>query len=197
MCEQGNMVDVIIGLIGPVCAGKTTLARAWERQFDWVANDSWSARLQPWVKPAVPIREDYTSAAMAMVEERGMSALADIMLADKAKMSKRVAIADAPRWMEHIQCLRHTSIPCVMVYVDAPVFVRWQRQRTRARFPGDAEMSLQAFWLAERNTFSEAFIPELRSHADLYVENVATESEWLERSEQLLRDCLWMVGLEL
>src|SRR3989338_8360132 len=134
MCEQGNMVDVIIGLIGRVCAGKTTLARAWERQFDWVANDSWSARLQPWVKPAVPIREDYTSAAMAMVEERGMSALADMMLADKAKMSKRVAIADAPRWDEHIQCLPHTFFPGVMVDGGPPGFFCWQRQRTASPF---------------------------------------------------------------
>lgn len=191
------MVECIIGLSGPVCAGKSTLAREWARQFPCVEVVSLSSWLQTLVTATEPLREDYTYAAMQMAEERGLHALAEMTLDALPQSTSRVMVVDGVRWVEqHEHLRRHAPVPYRMLYVDAAVFMRWQRQRERARFPGDDTMDLQTFWRGERESFTEALIPELREHADLYVENRETKATWLARGEQLLRDCLWMAGLD-
>lgn len=192
------MVDCIIGLSGPVCAGKSMLAKEWARRFPFVETVSWSSWVQRWVTATEPLREDYTDAAMRMAQERGMHALAKMTLDVLPTLTSRVVVVDGLRWMEqHEHFRRHAPVPYVMLYVDATVFVRWQRQRGRARFPGDDTMDLQTFWRGERDSLTEALIPELRAHADLYVENGETEEAWFTRGEQLLRDCLWMARLDM
>ena len=195
--RRGKMVDCIIGLSGSVCAGKSTLANGWAYQFPMVTTVSLSSWLASLVTTETPLRDDYTMAAMMMAQEHGLHALAQMVLDVLPTLASRVVVVDGLRWVEQHQFLRrHATVPYVMLYVDAAVQVRWRRQQKRNRFPGDDVMDLQTFWKGERDSFTEATIPQLREHADLFVENVELEEAWLARGAQLLRDCLWMARLD-
>ncbi len=194
----GEMMELLVGIGGPVRAGKTAILEKMSFWGPTVVTVNLGSIVKRHVRVddgVVASRSDYSAAAVRLYEERGMQAPVDIALDELDVDSSSIVVLDGLRNVSQWNyAKRVSSCPCVLLYVDASLHDRFQRMRQAARFPEDASMTLQEFWWAEKSQITEALIPELRSEADLYVNNDGTLERWLASAESLLGGCLWMAS---
>ncbi len=182
---------IILAIAGPVRAGKSTFcSTVLGEEYQNVVYSSWSEIIARYVNVptgASLTREDYTATAIHLWEERGLHAPADIFLNELDFSKGDIFIADGvrhPAQWERIRayCNGNRTVKPVLVYIDAPMDERWRRCRAVARFPEDIAVTLPGFWRRERDSITEAMIPELKPLASLVISNTKTLDAWKAES---------------
>ncbi len=186
---------LVIGIAGPVCAGKSTLARFIEKNVA----DSAAIGLSEYVKREVrlpwwrrePNRKDYANAAGRLTASGGPRAMVEMFLEDERLNGVQVAIADGIRLVEQHRYLAEHCDEYVLLWMDAARDVRWRRSHYRGRFD-EKNLSFIQFATRELTEGIEVLSWELRDHADLVFRNEGGYPELYESASRIVRDARWM-----
>jgi len=181
---SGHPARIVVGLTGPNAAGKGEAARflvsrglAYHSLSDIIRAEAERLGLPP-------TRENLIQLGNDLRRQGGPGALAERTL---AKLSGR-DVVDSIRNVAEVETLRREPA-FVLLVVDAPIEIRFERARARAR-PGDGT-TLEEFAAREqRERSADPAAQQLHlaaKSADLVVDNSGTIPELHARVEQLLR----------
>lgn len=189
---------LVIGIAGPVCAGKSTLARFIEKNVAGSVVIGLSEYVKREVKLSLwrrllrrqPIREDYAAAASRLLALRGPGGFAKLFLEDEKIDGASVVVVDGMRMVEAHRHLSEVCSEYVLLWVYADRTVRWRRSVNRGRFD-ERGISLLRFLLRENEGF-EALGAELREHADMTFNNDGSFYDLAESARKLVADARWL-----
>ena len=170
---------MVIGLTGKKLSGKGTIAKhlVEERQakvfrFSQALTDI-LVRLHK-----DNSRSNLVALGSSLREAFGNTVLAESLLHEITQSSADIKVVDGVRYVEEYTML--TQLPdFVLVYIEAPTEMRFQRTRNRAEKSDEQRMTLQEFTNRE-NDATEVHIDRLREKSDYVVANITSIQEFTQ-----------------
>ncbi len=170
-------MKVLIGLVGQNGAGKGTVKKILTTKLGSLSgsgvaqmnsSDPLFATLKIW--GITPSRENLQRLPVAMTKAYGDGALSHAIDAGiKANSHCDFVIVDALRFLSDIPMVR--KYPCsVLLYVTAPMQLRYERLRARNEKPGESTMTFGQF-LVQEAAPTEIHIPEIGAGAEACILN--------------------------
>ncbi len=166
-------MTTVMGVIGRNGAGKSTLVRLLREICVGSSIESHSSgalmveTLGLW---GVALTRDNLQKLPVMMEATyGTGLLANAMRARLEASCADIAIFDGLRWQNQLYSVQSFT-PHVLVYVDAPQDLRFERLRARATKPGEAAMNREQF-LKEEQAPTEVEISLIAHEADFTIHN--------------------------
>lgn len=170
------MDKIIIGLVGEAAAGKGTVANYLIEKYG-ATTFVFSSPMKDCVKRLhLPLsRENLTKFSELSRKAYGDDLYAHVIAEDCKASDAAMIVVDGVRRHTDIGTLKH--LPGFhLIYVTAPVELRWQRARNRGEKAGESEMSLEQF-KQEELLPTEVEIRSVGESAEFMVENSGSFDE--------------------
>lgn len=175
-----------IGLVGEKCSGKETTCKFLEEELGnkySFAHHRFSDTLVEVVKACrLPItRENLQKCSPALRGAYGFDVLANSVKARVFESQADIITLDGIRWKDADVPVLRILPNNFLVYVTAPIEVRYERARLRSMQSGRTSYSGEGDsferFLREEKAITEVEIPEIGSMADFIVDNSGTLEE--------------------
>ncbi len=179
------MNKIIIGLVGEKVGGKGTAAQylvekygAQTFRFSKILNDVLDRLYIP------QTRENQTKMSVTLREAFGQNLFAQVIAGDAKNAATPLIVIDGIRRWGDVEALK--DLPGFhLLYITAPVEIRWQRARGRGEKVGESEMSLETF-KEEENLSTEKDIPEIGRSAGFMLDNTGSIEEYYASVRSIL-----------
>ncbi len=167
---------IIIGLVGEAAAGKGTVAQYLVEKYGAVTFAFSKPMKDCLTRLHIPLsRENLTAFSEITRRTYGDDLYAKVIAKDCGAADSAMIVVDGIRRMTDVTTLK--DLPGFhMIYVTAPVELRWQRARKRGEKAGEADMTLEQF-KAEELLPTEVAIREVGGRAEFTVENAGSFDE--------------------
>jgi dephospho-CoA kinase len=177
-------VKRVIGLIGKIGSGKTTVGRhlreeygASEHKFSTILSDILD-RLH------LPQRREYLQAlGAALRESLGGDVIVKAFEKDLEKDPSEVLVVDGIRYENEVDMLKGLE-NSVLVYVDAPARIRYERAVKRGE-RGEGGISFEEF-LRNDSAETERRIESLKPLADHVIDNTGTLEDLIREVDAIM-----------
>lgn len=164
----------VLGFVGEKGSGKGTIIERLPPFYDRHTSvesvrfsEPGRNTLKQWGIPAT--RENLQNVVLAMSDHFGDDVLARAVRQLAYQSKAQVIVLDGMRWYCDVKMVR--SFPrSLIVYVTAPLEVRFMRLKKRGENQGEAEMTFEQF-MREEQAENEVFIPEIGKRADVTITN--------------------------
>lgn len=176
----------IIGLVGRQGSGKGTVAKILQEKHGAVLF-RFSAILGD-ILDRVAIektRENLIKISEALRDKFGEDVLAYAIEKDAATTEADLVVIDGIRRPEDITALEPLQ-QFVLVHVDAPAELRYQRILGRSEKPGESTVSYEDFLKVENTAPTEITIPSVEARANVTIDNSGTYAELVSRVDTLV-----------
>lgn len=177
---------MIIGIIGPKLAGKDTAARYYATQYGAATHAHSDILYQILCVLDVPASRDNAIKLSALREVFGSDVLIGALNKRIADEAQPLTVVTGVRFQNELDNIR--SYPDhALIYVTAPIELRYAWQQDRAERMDDIGMSFAEFEALEsRNT--EVAIRELGEQADYHIRNVGTIEDFQAKCDEIIAD---------
>lgn len=177
---------MIIGLSGPKLAGKGTVADFLVKEFGAQASSMSGILTDIAHRLYLPnSRENLIGIATGLRSQFGEDILAKVLGEDLKQTPDTLAIIDGIRMPSEVAAF--SQLPGFkLLFIDAPVEVRYQRALQRGEKVGESEMSFEQF-LAEEKAVTETGIESLRQAATAQLQNTGSLDELYDQVRGLVR----------
>lgn len=179
------MNKIIIGLVGEAAAGKGTVAAFLTDKFG-ASTHTFSTSMKECVKRLyLPLsRENLTKFSTLTRQAYGEDLYARVVAKDCETDTHEMIVVDGIRLEADMTALM--AFPGFhLIYVTAPVEVRWQRARNRGEKAGESDMSLEDF-KKEELLPTELAIKSIGESAEFTVPNGGDFAELYTSMESIL-----------
>jgi len=179
------MDKIIIGLVGEAAAGKGTVAAFLNEKYSASTHTFSKAMKDCVARLYIPLsRENLTKFSTLTREAYGQDLYARVVAKDCEADENTLIVVDGIRLEADMAALK--DFPGFhLIYVTAPVELRWQRARNRGEKAGESEMSLEDF-KKEELLPTELAIKEIGARAEFTVENAGDFAELYTSMESIL-----------
>lgn len=170
------MEKIVIGLVGEAAAGKGTVASFLTEKYG-ASIHTFSSSMKECVKRLhLPVNRENLSAFSTLTRQAfGEDLYARVVAKDCETDDHPFIVVDGIRLEADMTVLK--GFPGFhLIYVTAPVELRWQRARGRGEKEGEAEMSLDEFKEQEKLP-TETAIKAIGANAEFTVENTGSFDE--------------------
>jgi dephospho-CoA kinase len=177
----------IIGIAGEVASGKDTVTaylveRYGARQYRF--SDPLRAILK--VMHLEITRDNLTTLSTHLREAFGQDLLAHIIEAEAEGSEEEIVVIDGVRRLSDIDLVKEKP-NFTLWYTDADVKTRFDRLHKRRENKDDGTLTYEEF-LEDHGTETERFIPELKNHAKVVIENNGSLEELQAKVDALMKD---------
>lgn len=175
---------MIIGLSGTLGAGKDTVAQYLVQKGFQHLSLSDFVREEARRRKIGLDRDSLRELANIMVEKSGGEILAKIAMSRK---KKKDLVLSSIRRIPEIDYL-HKNKDFILIFVDAPIIIRYRRLRQRARV-GDDTMSFKDFKAQEKLEMSGKSTQRLdlcKKKADVLIDNSQTEKHLFKQIDKII-----------
>jgi dephospho-CoA kinase len=177
-------VKHVIGLIGKIGSGKTTVGKylkdrygASEHRFSTILSDILD-RLY------LPQRREYLQALGAALRANlGEDVIVNAFEKDLGEDPSEVLVVDGIRYENEVEMLKGIE-NSVLIYVDAPAEIRYERAVERGE-RGEAGISFEEF-LKNDSAETEKRIESLKPLADCIIDNSGSLEELIEKLDVIM-----------
>lgn len=179
------MNKIIIGLVGEAAAGKGTVAAFLTDKFG-ASTHTFSTSMKECVKRLyLPLsRENLTKFSTLTRQAYGEDLYARVVAKDCENDTHEMIVVDGIRLEADMAALK--AFPGFhLIYVTAPVEIRWQRARNRGEKAGESDMSLEDF-KKEELLPTELAIKSIGESAEFTVPNAGDFAELYTSMESIL-----------
>jgi dephospho-CoA kinase len=161
---------IIIGLVGEAASGKGTVAAYLNDKYG-ASTHTFSKAMKECVgRLHLPLSRDNIAKFSTLTRQAyGEDLYARVVAKDCAGDEHAMMVVDGIRLGADMVALKELA-GFHLIYVTAPVEVRWQRARNRGEKAGEAEMTLEKF-KEEENLPTEREIRQIGSSAEFIVDN--------------------------
>lgn len=176
---------MIIGLVGEKLAGKDTVAnylvktkKAFHIRFTHILDEILTALDLPLsrrneIDLGLNLRKVFGDGVLGKaVVKRALSAKEDFIVINGIRMDE----------MQNVR-----EIGAKVIYVTAPVEIRYERYKTRHEKADDGIMSFEQF-VEQEKELTEVGIPDLGKQADFRIENTGTVEELEMKIEEIVKE---------
>ena len=166
------MDKIVIGLVGEAASGKGTVAKYLVEKYG-AQTLAFSTAMKDCVRRLhLPLsRENIAMFSEITRHAYGEDLYAKVTTEDCRNLDANMIIVDGVRRPADVVNLK--QLPNFhLIYVTAPVELRWQRARSRGEKAGESEMTLEQF-KAEEKLPTELDIKELGAGAEFTIDNPA------------------------
>lgn len=176
---------IIIGLVGEAAAGKGTVAAFLNEKFGASTHTFSKAMKDCVARLYIPLsRENLTKFSTLTREAYGQDLYARVVAKDCETDAHEMIVVDGIRLEADMVALK--GFPGFhLIYVTAPVEIRWQRARNRGEKAGESEMSLEDF-KKEELLPTELAIKGIGASAEFTVPNSGDFAELYTSMESIL-----------
>jgi dephospho-CoA kinase len=176
---------MIIGLTGPKLAGKGTVAAYLGRTAGAKAFSMSGILTDLASRLHLPnSRENLIAIATGLRSQFGEAILAQVLAKDLVQADPALAIIDGIRMPSEVDAF--ASLPDFqMIYIDAPVALRYERARSRGEKAGESDQTFAQFQ-AEEQAVTETGIAALRQRASAIIDNHGTLDELYQQVDSVL-----------
>lgn len=183
------MEKIIIGLVGPIKAGKTTIAEYLEKEYHALC-PRYSDPLFEILKicgQTKPSRGDLQWLSTELRGRLGENLLAKIMFSRIQELKSKVIVLDGVRRFTDVELM--TDMPeFILVSVDTDPKIRWQRMVKQDEKDGDEDKIYEQF-LQDEKQESELQIRDVMAKVNYRIDNNST----LEKLYQQVGDILYKI----
>ena len=177
---------MIIGLSGTLSSGKDTVAQYLiEKGYEHISLSD-LIREEAKKRGMGVDRDSLRELGNILVGEKGEDALAKIAMERKKTDKLIISSVRKPKEVDYLRSLPHF----VMLFVDAPIEVRYQRMVSRAR-AGDKTMTLQELKEKEDMEMSGKSTQRLdycKEHADYFINNISNLDDLYSQVNKILKE---------
>lgn len=176
---------IILGLVGDLAAGKSTISKHLKEKYD-VNSYLYSQMLRDILKRAYieESRENMQKLSKVLRENFDEQLLGKVIAADVQNDPNQIVIADGIRRPSDIVQLE--KLPgWNLIYITADPKIRWERQIKRNQNAGDAQKTFEQFMRDEESEVEKP-IKELGKRARYTLINNGTEEEFVQQIEKTL-----------
>ena len=179
------MNKIIIGLVGEAAAGKGTVAAFLTDKFGASTHTFSKAMKDCVARLYLPLsRENLTNFSTLTRQAFGEDLYARVVAKDCEADTHEMIVVDGIRLEADMAALK--GFPGFhLIYVTAPVEIRWQRARNRGEKAGESEMSLEDF-KKEELLPTELAIKEIGARAEFTVPNSGDFAELYTSMESII-----------
>lgn len=179
------MDKIIIGLVGEAASGKGTVAAYLTEKYGASTHQFSRSMKDCLARLHIPFNRDNASKfALAMIQTYGDDVFAKVIAKDCQDDAHAVIVVDGVRRLADISILK--TLPGFhLLYVTAPVELRWERARKRGEKAGESEMTLEQF-KAEEELPTELAIKEIGRKAEFMVDNSGEFDELYTSMESII-----------
>lgn len=184
------MLPAILGIIGEKCSGKSSV-------FEYLRSKRgvYSARTSSVLQSILQIlgldeteRRNEAKLAEALRATFGADILPRALMADPKAKTVPVVVLEGMRRLAELRPLMKMR-NFRLLYVTAPIAIRWQRARGRRRnVRTDDRVSLARYRQIERTLITERDIPRMGKLADYRIENTGTKGQLFGRVDDILAE---------
>ena len=179
------MAKQIIGITGPIAAGKGTIAEYFRERHHATLFRFSSSLFSILELLGLPTDREHLSRLSRILREGfGEDTLARALATQVEKSSDQLIIVDGVRRPDDIALLERQA-GFKLIYIDAPIATRFARMKLRGEKADDAEKTMEQF-VADHKLESELLIEDLKSRAAVVVDNSGSREELYAQLERLL-----------
>ncbi|MDO8500137.1 MAG: hypothetical protein Q7S66_05825 [bacterium] len=168
--EKGGGKDTVIKLVRKLLPKK----KIGQIRFSDILTDT----LNIWALPRT--RENYIKLSPSFRRTYGPSALSNAVKARAEAASDDIVFLNGVRWWEDVKMVRGLNkkgSKSFLVYVTAPVRIRFARIKNRGEKAGEREATFHQF-MKEEKAYTEIFIPKIGKKADVVIDNGDTMNKF-------------------
>lgn len=186
METNNKQKTLIIGLVGPMVAGKGTAGK-------YLA-DKHKAEVYRFSTPLRDILErmhtektrgNMQTLSTTLRQNFGEDILARIIKEDIKNSSASIAVVDGIRRWGDIELLKEGGI-FILTSINASPEIRYERLISRSENEGDAQKTYEEF-MKDQQKEADAQIPEIMKHADANIDNEGTFEELYRQIEAIIQ----------
>ena len=167
---------IIIGLVGEAAAGKGTVAAFLTEKYGASSHTFSKAMKECVARLYLPLSREVIAKFSTLTREAyGQDLYARVVAKDCEADTHEMIVVDGIRLEADMVALKGFS-GFHLIYVTAPVEIRWQRARNRGEKAGESEMSLEDF-KKEELLPTELAIKGIGQSAEFTVENAGDFAE--------------------
>jgi dephospho-CoA kinase len=181
------MAQIVIGLCGEKCSGKTTFAKvllellaSFHVKAEKVSTGDFVRDAMKSLNAKLPLGWDLQSRAAQQAMAEWMDSICPGIIAERTKeraedSRAQVVLYDSVRWDADVDALEEFD-HSVLVYITAPAALRHARAMAGAEKSDEAKISFEDFLQAEEKE-TERHISRIGEEADFKVENYHADPE--------------------
>ncbi len=178
---------IILGLTGENASGKGTVAEYLVKKYK-VKQFRFSKILDDILdRISLPhSRYNESHLAMSLRELFGYDILAQVLTKDIVKEKLKLSLVDGMRFKNEYKLFK--TIPGFkLIYVTAPVEMRYEKAKKRGEKPNEDTLTLQQFKKIEKTSRNEKDIPSLGKLADFRIDNTGTKQELYRKVDEIMK----------
>lgn len=179
------MAKLIVGLTGPICAGKTTISEylrnkhgAGEYRFSDILKDILK-RLHMENK-----RKNLQALGAGLRECMGPDVLLNALFGDLQENGVQLCVIDGVRYPNEVELIH--KFKGIVINVTAPEKTRYERATSRGT-RGEAGLTFEQFQASEKEE-TEKYLAAVGRLADYQLENLGTFDELYARVDRILAE---------
>ena len=177
----------IIGITGPIAAGKGTIAEYFKERHDATLFRFSSSLFSILDTLGLPTDREHLSRLSRILREGfGEDTLARALTTQVEKSTAALIIVDGVRRPDDIVLLSRQA-GFRLIYIDAPLETRFARMKLRGEKSDDASKTMEEC-VADHKLESELLMEQLKSSAQVIIDNSGSKEELYAQLERLLRD---------
>ena len=183
-CSIMNSKKIIIGLVGEKLAGKDTISEYLVSKHD-AAHFRFTHILDAILEDLdMPLsRKNEIDLGLALRKVFGQHVLVNALEERVKKSWANLIVVNGIR-MDELDVVK--SWGAKIIYVNAPIEVRFERYKNRREKADDAQMSLEQFIEQEKGT-TELAIPSLGKQADMRIDNTGSKEDLYKKMDEIIK----------
>lgn len=176
---------IIIGLTGPICAGKGTVVKYLEGKYGAVSCRFSTMLRDLLARLYLPVsRENMQNISTAVRQLFGEDIMAKVIAEDVKKDQHKIIVVDGVRRIADIKYLREID-GFKLVRLVAEPEIRFKRLVERKENPGDEHKTYEQF-LADHEKEADAQVPIVMAEANLEIKNNSSLEALYEQVDQIM-----------
>lgn len=172
-------MKILIGLVGEKSSGKDTVTKLIEcllpqkKIVQIRFSDILTETLDIWGLPKS--RKNYQKLSPVFRKLYGRHVLSNAVMTRAEATNADIVILNGIRWREDVTMLRSfkEGVRNILVYVTAPVNLRYSRSVVRGEKIGEKNTTFKQF-MKEEKAYTEILIPKIGKKADIIVQNTGS-----------------------
>ncbi len=177
---------IIIGVAGEFLSGKSTAADFYISKYN--AKLYKFSRIMDQVLTLLNLpttRKNEQDIAVVIKDTYGGTVWAEALAINAQKNGHTFILFDGLRKEDEVLKLKEILPEFCLVYIEAPLELRYERAKTRNEKPGEDQLTFEEFKASQTHS-ADIDIPRLRAHADHVVVNDGTLDQFHLRLSQIV-----------
>lgn len=176
---------MVIGLVGPKLSGKGTVAAYFIERYHARTYSMSGILVDIADRLYMPkTRMNLIGIVTGLRDQFGKDVLAHVLKKDIEKNDDPLAVIDGIRMREEVTIFSALS-DFRLLYIDAPLELRYNRARGRGEKVGESQMTLEQF-TAEESAVTELEISSMKEQTDIIIVNDRTLQELYAQLDTLM-----------